>query len=276
MGGMPGRLTTALHPVSRSPACFMPLLDVLLSEHLVEVFLQAARQGTGFNAELLPESPEGIEDLLGGRSPAVRVRTTTGDPLLLTPRRIVLEAAAGMSDLIVFSDLVGYDWISPDLSDKVRLKDEHYDRMYLYLQGARTVVLEGLGPSVYPLMTYLAKVLELRSQKVLLRRLDDDAVEVISRCLQAAADGPFFEDDELDTLFAQDRAGLQILAAMWSRMNLAAPDLHRAVGSIMEMLLERQPRFPDAWDEHMGMGPERVRGALQVFNGVVSGQEREA
>jgi hypothetical protein len=253
----------------------MPLLDVLLSEHLVEVFIEAVRQGTGLNAELLPESPEGVEDLLGGRSAAVRVQTTTGDSLLVTPRRIVLEVGTSMSDLIVFSDLVGYDWISPDLSDKVRLKDEHYDRMYLYLQGARTVVLEGLGPSVYPLMTYLGKVLELRSQKVLLRRLDDDDVEVISRCLQAAAEGPFFEDDELDTLFAQDRAGLQILAAMWSRMNLAAPDLRRAVVSIMEMLLERHPRFPDAWDERVGMHPERVRGALQVFKGVVSGQEPE-
>jgi hypothetical protein len=254
----------------------MPLLEVLLSEHLVEVFQETSRQGTGLNAELLPESPEGVEDLLGGRSAVVRVRMTTGDSLMVTPRRIVLEEGATMSDLVVFSDLVGYDWISPELSDKVRLKDEHYDRMYLYLQGERTVVLDGLGPSVYPLMAYLGKVLELRSQKVLLRRLDDGDVEVISRCLRAATEGPFFEDDELDTLFAQNRAGMQILAAMWSRMNLAAPDLHRAVGSIMEMLLERQPRFPDAWDEHMDIRPERVRRALQVFKGVVSGREREA
>jgi hypothetical protein len=253
----------------------MPLLDVLLSEHLVEVFLDASRRGTGLNAELLPESPEGVEDLLGGRSAAVRVQTTTGDSLLVTPRRIVLEEGAVMIDLVVFSDLVGYDWISPDLSDKVRLKDEYYDRMYLYLQGARTVVLEGLGPSVYPVMAYLGKVLELRSQKVLLRRLGDDTVEVISRCLQAAADGPFFEDDELDTLFAQDRAGLQILAAMWSRMNLAAPDLHRAVVSIMEMLLERRLRFPGAWDERVGAQPERVRGALEVFKAIGSGDEPE-
>ncbi len=254
----------------------MPLLEVLLSEHLVEVFLEAARQGTGLNAELLPQSPEGVEDLLGGRSAVVRVQRTTGGSLMVTPRRIVLEEGAAMSDLVVFSDLVGYDWISPELSDKVRLKDEHYDRMYLYLQGERTVVLEGLGPSVYPLMAYLGKVLELRSQKVLLRRLDDDEVEVISRCLRAAAEGPFFEDDELDTLFAQDRAGMRILAAMWSRMNLAAPDLHRAVVSIMEMLLERQPRFPDAWDEGVGTNPERVRVALQAFRVVASGENREA
>ena len=135
------------------------------------------------------------------------------------------------------------------------------------------MVLEGLGPSVYPLMTYLGKVLELRSQKVLLRRLDDDDVEVISRCLRAAAEGPFFEDDELDTLFAQNRAGMQILSAMWSRMNLAAPDLHRAVVSILEMLLERQLRFPDAWDARLGAQPDRVRGALEVFKGVVRGEE---
>jgi hypothetical protein len=238
----------------------------------VGIFLAAEHRGDGDNAVLLPETPEGVEDMLGGRGAAVRVETRGGGSLLVTPRRIAREAGSGIEDVVLFPELVGYDWISPDLSDKVRLKDDHYDRLYLYLVDARTVTLEGLGPSVYPLMKYLGKVLELRSQKVLLRRLDDDVVELVSRCLRAAAQGPFFEDHELDTLFAQDRAGLQILAATWPRMNLAAPDLRRTVVSVMEMLLERRPRFQGAWDELVASDPDETREALDVFRRAMGGR----
>lgn len=250
----------------------MPLLDVLLAEQLVDIFTDAADRRHGLNATLLPESPEGVEDMLGERGAAVRIRTRAGASLLVTPRRIAREVGEEISDVVPFSDLVGYDWIDPDLSEKVRLKEEHYDRLYVYLTGARTVLLDGLGDSVYPLMAYLAKALALRSEKLLLRRLDDDVIEVVDRCLRAAAEGPFFKDDELDTLFEQDRASLGVLAAMWRRMNLAAPDLRRTVVGVVEMLLERQHGMPDAWDEWVGMDAARVRGAVEVFRRVVAGE----
>lgn len=249
----------------------MALLDVLLAEQLVEIFLAAAKRGKGLNAALLQEGPEGIQDMLGERSSVVRVETTAGGSLLITPRRIVREVGDMMADLVVFAELEGYDWIHPDMAEKVRLKDESYDRLFIYLQGSRTVVLDGLGASVYPLMAYLGKALEFRSQKLLLRRLDDDIVEVVTSCLRAAADGPFFEDDELEGLFAQNRGSLQILAAMWPRMNLAAPDLRVTVESVMEMLLARRSRFPEAWEEWVASSPERVRGAQEVFRRVVAG-----
>lgn len=250
----------------------MALLDVLLSEQLVDIFLTAARRREGLNATLLPESPEGVEDMLGERGVAVRVNTRSGASLLVTPRRIAREVGDDISDLVVFSELEGYDWIDPDISAKVRLKDEHWDRLFIYLHGMRTVVLDGLGEAVYPLMKYLGKALELRSQKLLLRRLDQQVIEVVDRCLKAAAEGPFFADDELDTLFEQDRPSLEVLAGMWPRMNLAAPDLRRTVVSIVEMLLERQPAHPEAWDEWIGLSPERVRGAIEVFRRVLAGE----
>jgi len=253
----------------------MPLLDVLLSEQLVEIFLAAARRRKGLNATLLPESPEGIADMLGERGAAVRIETRAGASLLVTPRRIAREVGDAITDLVPFGELEGYDWIDPDLAEKVRLKDEHGDRLFVYLSGTRTVVLEGLGEAVYPLMTYLGKALELRSQKLLLRRLDAGIVEVVDRCLRAAAEGPFFADDELDTLFEQDRASLQVLAAMWQRMNLAAPDLRRTVVGVVEMLLERQPAHTDAWDTWIGFDPTRVRGAVEVFRRVVAGEVGE-
>jgi hypothetical protein len=247
------------------------LLDVLLTEQLVTIFRDAMRKRVNLNATLVPDPAREV-DLLGDGGTAVRISTRADGSLLVSPRRIVREVGAMVSDVAAFTELVGYDWISPDLSEKVRLKDDHYDRLYLHLQGSEQVVLDGLGPAVYPLMTFLGKVLELRSQKVLLRGLDDSVSDVVDRCLRASVEGPFFTDEELQELFAQDRPSLSILAGMWSRMNLAAPDLHRTVTGVMEMLLERRSRFPEAWDEWMGIPPSRVEGALEVFRRVVGGE----
>jgi hypothetical protein len=247
------------------------LLDVLLTEQLVEIFGEAMRKRIDLNATLVPDPAREV-DLLGDGGTAVRISTRVDGSLLVSPRRIVREVGAMVSDVATYTELVGYDWISTDLSEKVRLKDDHYDRLYLHLQDSERVVLEGLGPAVYPLMTFLGKVLELRSQKVLRRSLDDSVSEVVSRCLRASVEGPFFTDDELRQLFAQDRPSLTILAGMWPRMNLAAPDLRRVITGVMEALLERRPRVAEAWDEWMGIPPERVEGALEVFRRVVGGE----
>ena len=185
------------------------LLDVLLTEQLVD--------------------PAREVDLLGDGGTAVRITTRANGSLLVSARRIVREVGEMASDVATYAELVGYDWISTDLSEKVRLKDDHYDRLYLHLRDSERVVLEGLGPAVYPLMTFMGKALELRSQKVLRRSLDDSVSEVVSRCLRASVEGPFFTDDELRELFTQDRASLTILAGMWPRMNLAAPEFRRAI-----------------------------------------------
>jgi hypothetical protein len=247
------------------------LLDVLLTEQLVEIFSEAMKKRADLNAALVPD-PSREVDLLGDGGTAVRISTRADGSLLVSPRRIVREVGVMVSDVATYADLVGYDWISTDLAEKVRLKEDHYDRLYLHLEGSQRVVLEGLGPSVYPLMTFLGKVLELRSQKVLRRGLDEGVTDVVDRCLRASVEGPFFTDEELGELFAQDRPSLTVLAGMWPRMNLAAPDLRRAVTGVIEALLERRPRAPEAWDEWVGMPPSRVEGALEVFRRVVRGE----
>jgi len=247
------------------------LLDVLLTEQLVAIFHAAMEKRQGLNVTLVPD-PGRDADLVGDGGTAARIETTAGESLLVTPRRIAREVGGNLSDVVLFENLVGYDWISRDLSEKVRLKDEHYDRLYLHLQGAREVVLDRLGPAVHPLMAYLGKVLQLRSQKVLLRNMADEVVELVSRCLSAAVVGPFFTDEELVELVEQDRASLQVVSAMWQRMNLAAPELQRTVEGVMEMLLQRRAQHADAWDRLVGAPPEKVRGALEEFRRVVAGK----
>jgi hypothetical protein len=247
------------------------LLDVLLTEQLVAIFHAAMEKRQGLNVQLVPD-PGRDADLVGDGGTAARIETTSGESLLVTPRRIARDVGGHLSDVALFDHLVGYDWISRELSEKVRLKDEHYDRLYLHLQGAREVVLDRLGPAVHPLMAYLGKVLELRSQKVLLRSMDDDVVELVTLCLRAAVVGPFFSDEDLVDLIEQDRPSLQVVAAMWKRMNLAAPELQRTVEGVMEMLLQRREEHADAWDRLVGVPPEKVRGALDVFRRVVEGR----
>jgi hypothetical protein len=85
-------------------------------------------------------------------------------------------------------------------------------------------------------------------------------------------EGPFFTDVELEKLFEQERASLSVLAGMWKRMNLASPDLRRTVVGVMEMLLERRERFPEAWEEHVGASPSQVEAAAEIFRKVVTEQ----
>lgn len=251
------------------------LIDVLLHEQLREIFGEARRSGRGLNAHLLARPPEGVEELFGGRGAVVRLEPTEGPSLLVTPRGISREEAAGVREVAAFTDLVGYDWISEDLSEKVEQKDDHFDRLFLHLQGERTEILDHLGDAVYPLMTYLGKVLELRSQKVIRRRMDPEVDEVVSTCLRAAVEGPFFSDADLEHLFEQSRASLTILAGMWTRMNLASPDLRRTVESVLEMLAARRRDHPDAWERLVGMDPARVARAKEAFARIVAGDEAD-
>lgn len=247
------------------------LVDVLVTEQLVALFRDARRKAPTLNAVLVPD-PLGDGDVTGGGGTAVRIATEGGGSLLVTARRIAREVGDHHADVACFVDLVGYDWFSRDLSEKVRLQAERRGRVFLLLREAREVVLDGLGPAVFPLMAYLGKVLEIRSQKILLRRLDDHTVALVTRCLDAAARGPFFGDGELAELFDQDRRSLGVVAALWSRMNLASPDLGRTVVGVLEMLLRRRGDHPDAWDSWVQATPGQVEAALAAFRSVVEGR----
>ncbi len=250
----------------------MTMVDWLLTEQLIQIFQEAERRRPGLNAELVAKSPYGEEDVLAGAGAAVRIRTRSGGELVVTPKRILRIVGDDAEELVAFHDLVGYDWIARDISDKVREKDAHYDRIYLDRRSGGPVVLDGLGEAVYPLMTFLGRVLEYQSQKVLRRKLDADLSEVIHRCLHAAARGPFFTDDELRELFGRDRASMDVVAMMWKRVNLAAPELLDLVERVGEALVERADRDPAAWEEWVGVPPEKVRTAIDVFGRIARGE----
>lgn len=249
----------------------MPMIDWLLTEQLVEIFQDALQKRPELNAELRAKSAHGEPGVLAGSGTAVRIHAADGSELVVTPKRILRLVGDRSAELVLFSDLVGYDWISPEMSEKVALKGEHYDRLYLYPREAPPILLDRLGNAVYPLMAFLGRVLELQSQKVLLRKLDDDIVDRLGRCLRAAAEGPFFTDDELAGLFRRSRKSMAVIAGMWPRMNLAAPDVLDLLDRLVRALLERADRDEGAWDEWIDASPEQLQAALEVFRRVSEG-----
>lgn len=250
----------------------MTMVDWLLTEQLVGIFRDARAKRPELNAELIARSPHGEEDVLAGAGTAVRIATSHGSCLVVTPRRLARVVGEESWDLVVLADLVGYDWISPEMSEKVALKDAHFDRLYLYPRDAPPLVLDGLGAAVYPLMTFLGRVLEFQSQKVMLRKLDDDVVDTLARCLLAATRGPFFRDDELVSLCGRSRGSLEVIFGMWPRMNLAAPDLRELFVCLDAGLRARADDDPRAWNEWLGVPPEKLQAAVELFRRVSTGE----
>lgn len=250
----------------------MTMVDWLLTEQLVEIFQEAEATREGLNAHLVARSPHGEEDVLAGAGTAVRIEATDGSHYLVTPRRLARVVGPAAHDLVTFTDLVGYDWITPEMSDKVAQKDDHYDRLYLYPRDAPPLILDRLGEAVYPLMTFLGRVLEYQSQKILLRKLDDDVVDTLGRCFLAAIHGPFFTDEELLQVLGRSRASLRVIAGMWPRMNLAAPDLRELLGRLTKGLTERGEAHPRAWDEWIQVSPSSVEAAFEIFRKVSTGE----
>lgn len=250
----------------------MTMVDWLLTEQLVEIFTEGRDKRPDLNAELVARDPHGEEDVLAGAGTSVRIDARDGSVYLVTPRRMARLVDTAAYDLIVYADLVGYDWISPEMSEKVELKDEHYDRLYLYPRDAPPIVLERLGDAVYPLMTFLGRVLEYQSQKVLLRKLDEDVVDALGRCLLAASRSDAFTDEEIARIFGRSRESMEVLAGMWPRMNLAAPDLRELLRTLVDALIERAGDHPELRIDWLGATDEQLRAALDVFGRVSTGE----
>lgn len=250
----------------------MSMVDWLLTEQLLAIFQEALAKREGLNATLEARSPLGEDDVLAGAGAAVRIEATDGAVLVVTPRRIQRVLDDRGLDLLRFEDLVGYDWISPEMSEKVEQKDAHWDRLYLYPRSTPPITLAHLGEAVYPLMTFLGRVLEFQSEKVLLRKLDDEVVELLGKCLDAAARSSFFTDEELADRFRRSRQSLSVIAGMWPKLNLAAPDVLDLLERVVQALIARAEDRPEEWEDWVGEPRVKVEAALEVFRRVSSGE----
>ena len=68
---------------------------------------------------------------------------------------------------------------------------------------------------------------------------------------------------------------MRVIAGMWPRMNLAAPDLRELLSRLAETLVQGQSDGawpPEAWDEWIQDSPERLETAVEIFRRVSTGE----
>ncbi|MBM4184250.1 MAG: hypothetical protein FJ207_08470 [Gemmatimonadetes bacterium] len=158
------------------------------------------------------------------------------------------------------------------MSKKVEQSRAHFDRLYLYPRSSPPITLDHLGKAVYPLLAFFARVLEFQSQKVLRRKLDEEVLTALGNSLTAAASGPYFTDAELQSLFGRSRESMQVVAGLWPRMNLAAPDLRELLADVSRELIPRGDPASATWSEWVGASPEQLEAATEVFRRVSTGE----
>jgi len=84
--------------------------------------------------------------------PVVSIRTSDGGVLALGPKAIEWKGRA-----IDYSEIERHEWIDLDHQEKARNKTTHFDRLHLITKDG-TVMIEGLGQAVFPLMKSLEMI----------------------------------------------------------------------------------------------------------------------
>jgi hypothetical protein len=88
--------------------------------------------------------------------------------------------------------------------------------------------------------------------------LEPDDIALIRRCLQAAAEGPFFPDWEFSTLFGLTREQVKAVAEQWPE-NAAERTTEMAVHNSLANLWGYPHGQEGRLEEMVSAGPERIR-----------------
>ena len=85
------------------------------------------------------------------------IQTRDGRELVLTGERIIERGQS----LIWYGDVVRCHWITDhnDPKEKARLKQTHFDRLILETESGPKVILEELGPVVFPLIRFFDSII---------------------------------------------------------------------------------------------------------------------
>ena len=65
---------------------------------------------------------------------------------------------------------------------------------------------------------------------------------------------------------------MQVVAGLWPRLNLAAPDLRELLAAVVRELTARVDHESPTWKEWIGASPEKLGAAAEVFRRVSTGE----
>ena len=99
--------------------------------------------------------------------------------------------------------------------------------------------------------------------------------DLVGLCVRAAADGPFFDDDEYQTLFGFGRAEMQRVAREWSQVP-RGHDLSREVIAAAAGALNNLAGYPHGRDAELVAWTGMSRPDIRRLANAVTGALRSA
>lgn len=90
-------------------------------------------------------------------------------------------------------------------------------------------------------------------------------MDVIGKCLRAAAEGPFFEDWEFSTLFGLSRAEVLSVAESWPSVDHSEATVHRAINNSMVNLLGYPHGLDADLRAYVPGGPPEIERVFSVW-----------
>lgn len=102
----------------------------------------------------------------------------------------------------------------------------------------------------------------------LLEELSEQEIRVVRECLAAAANGPFFLDWELHSLFGCSREEVRMIATAWPDIDDRELDAVPAVVNSLNNLLGYPHGIERQWQDIISVSRGEVEALLRKFNGL--------
>jgi hypothetical protein len=100
-----------------------------------------------------------------------------------------------------------------------------------------------------------------------IRNLTDAETAIVKECLWAAANGPFFDDDDFETIFGLTRVELAAVASHWPQVDASDERVECAVSNSLNNLLSYPHQQGAQWSRFISVASQRVAEILDKWHG---------
>jgi ribosomal protein S14 len=104
-----------------------------------------------------------------------------------------------------------------------------------------------------------------------LRDLSPDERETVRTCVRAAAEGPFFPDEEFQTIFGLSREQVREVAERWSVNDESDEAARLAINNALNNLLGYPHGCEQEWPRYVPVSEAEVARLLRKYRGDQSG-----
>ncbi len=95
------------------------------------------------------------------------------------------------------------------------------------------------------------------------KALSQQDLRTIKECLRAAAEGPFFPDWEIETLFGVGRDQITEIATEWPDVEMSAEEVRLTVSNALANLTGYPHGEEEAWEQYISVSRSEVAELLR-------------